>query len=52
MDGAIGITFNKKGQLLLVKRRDIPIWVMPGGRIEPNETPQKAAIRESFEESG
>jgi 8-oxo-dGTP diphosphatase len=52
MDGAIGITFNKKGQLLLVKRRDIPIWVMPGGRIEPSETPQKAAVRESFEESG
>ncbi len=52
MDGATGITFNDKGQLLLVKRRDIPMWVLPGGGIESQETPQEAVVRESFEESG
>jgi len=27
-------------------------WVPPGGKIERNETPDEAAIRETFEETG
>ena len=43
--------YNKE-QLLLIKRRDIPVWVLPGGGIEPYETPEQAAVREVLEETG
>ncbi len=37
--------------LLLVQRRD-GSWALPGGRIDPGETPDQAARREAFEETG
>lgn len=47
------IVFNKnRKRVLLVKRRDIPVWVLPGGGVEKGESPKKAAIRETLEESG
>lgn len=31
-NAAIGVIFNSnKSQVLLVKRQDIPLWVLPGG---------------------
>lgn len=42
----------KNNSLLLVKRRDVPVWVLPGGGIEAGEEPQEAAIRETLEETG
>lgn len=39
-------------KVLLIKRRDIPVWVLPGGGIEPDELPAEAAKREAEEESG
>lgn len=38
--------------ILLIKRRDIPVWVLPGGGIENNENPEDAACREMYEETG
>lgn len=38
--------------VLLILRRDVPVWVLPGGGIEPNETPEAAAARETLEETG
>lgn len=53
MDGSTGIIFDKsRKQVLLLKRRDVPVWVFPGGRIEKNETPEQACIREVLEETG
>lgn len=47
------IVFDKiRKKVLLVKRRDIPVWVLPGGGLERGEKPKEAAIRETFEESG
>jgi ADP-ribose pyrophosphatase YjhB (NUDIX family) len=48
----IGIVFDSTGRLLLVKRRDVAIWVLPGGGIDPGETPAEACLREVFEETG
>jgi len=42
----------KDDQVLLVKREDFRVWVLPGGRVEPNETTEAAAIRETYEETG
>lgn len=42
----------KDSKILLIKRRDIPVWVLPGGGIDPGETPEKAACREMEEETG
>lgn len=50
---AIAIIFNDtKTEVLLVKRKDVPIWVLPGGGIEADETPQETVKREVFEETG
>lgn len=49
----IGIVFNhQKDHILLIKRRDVPMWVLPGGGIDTGESPSEAAIREVFEETG
>ena len=41
---------NKK--ILLVKHKDYDKWLQPGGHIKEDETPEEAAIREVYEETG
>jgi 8-oxo-dGTP diphosphatase len=46
---------DSQGRLLLIKRGHEPgagLWSLPGGRIEPGETGQQAAVREVLEETG
>lgn len=50
---AFAIIFNEnQTKILLVKRKDVPLWTLPGGGIEVEETPAEAAIREVKEETG
>jgi 8-oxo-dGTP diphosphatase len=39
-------------QVLLILRADFRIWSIPGGGIEPGESREQAAIRETLEETG
>lgn len=48
----VGTMFFKDGRLLIDKPRKRKTFQMIGGRIEENETPLEAAIRESHEELG
>jgi ADP-ribose pyrophosphatase YjhB (NUDIX family) len=46
---------DREGRLLLVQRGHAPsfgLWSVPGGRVEPGETPERAAAREVLEETG
>jgi len=48
-----GIIFDKtRDQVLLIQRRDVPVWVLPGGGIDPGEKPEAAILREMQEETG
>lgn len=38
--------------VLLIRRSDTGLWAVPGGRVEDNETFEKAAVREIMEECG
>lgn len=47
---------EREGKILIAKRKkDDPLkgkWEFPGGKVEPNETPQECLIRELEEELG
>jgi len=43
---------NDRGEVLLVLREDLRLWVLPGGGCGPGETHEQAAVREVREETG
>ncbi len=50
--GSSCVIINNKEEVLLVLREDFRIWALPGGGLEPNETWEQAAVRETLEETG
>lgn len=49
----IGILFTPdRKEVLLVKRRDVPVWTLPGGGVEKEEDLKAAIMREILEETG
>ena len=50
--GGFTVILNQNGEVLLAKRRDYPIWDLPGGRMDKLESPVDCAICEAKEETG
>lgn len=50
--GADAAIFNEVGEILLVLRADDRRWCLPCGWVEPRESPDEAAVRETYEETG
>jgi len=51
--GVSSVVLNKdKTKVLVQKREDLKIWTIPGGAVEPDESPTEAVIRETKEETG
>lgn len=44
--------FNRKGEILLVKRKDTLMWALPGGTMEPRRSPRSILRQELNEEAG
>jgi mutator protein MutT len=42
----------EEGKILLLYREDERHWKLPGGKVEENESPTEAAVREAKEEIG
>ncbi|WP_298584674.1 NUDIX hydrolase [uncultured Kocuria sp.] len=55
VQAAAAVVVREDGRLLLVRRGREPQrgrWSVPGGSVEPGETPAQAAVRETLEETG
>jgi len=45
-------TIFREDTILLVQEAEDGLWTLPGGWVDPGESPSEAAARETFEESG
>jgi 8-oxo-dGTP pyrophosphatase MutT (NUDIX family) len=43
---------DEQGRILLARHHDYDQWALPGGTIDPGETPADTAVREMWEETG
>ncbi|WP_017931492.1 NUDIX hydrolase [Robiginitomaculum antarcticum] len=55
LQDAVGVICFRGDEVLLIRRSKPPRkgdWSLPGGRVEPGESYESAALRELFEETG
>jgi ADP-ribose pyrophosphatase YjhB (NUDIX family) len=50
--GVHAVVFDDQKRILLVHRRDMDLWDLPGGGLDPGELPTEGAVRETKEETG
>lgn len=50
--GCFAIIEDDNHRVLLVKRKDIPLWDLPGGKKDMDESMEECVIREVQEETG
>jgi len=50
--GAFATIWDQEGRVLLLHRRDMDAWNLPGGQVEAGESPWEACVREVREETG
>ena len=46
------VVFDDQKRILLAHRRDMNMWDLPGGGLDPGELPTEGAVRETKEETG
>lgn len=51
-DFVAGAFVVREGKVLFLNHKKYGIWLQPGGHVEPGETPDEAAVRETREETG
>ncbi len=52
-ESVLVVVYSKAGELLLIKRRQpVDFWQSVTGSLEPDESPEQAAVRELAEETG
>ena len=51
-DFVAGAFIVKDEKILFLKHKKYGFWLQPGGHVEPGETPDEAAVRETLEETG
>ncbi len=52
MPSVTAIAWNASGHLLLIRQHENGPWTLPGGIIDPGESPAQALVREVWEETG
>lgn len=50
--GVHAVVFDSQERILLGHRRDLDLWDLPGGGLEPGELPTEGVVRETKEETG
>jgi 8-oxo-dGTP diphosphatase len=50
--GVSAVVFDEQKRVLLVHRRDMDLWDLPGGGLDSGELPTEGTIRETKEETG
>jgi 8-oxo-dGTP diphosphatase len=50
--GVAGLVVDGQGRLLLQRRSDSGAWGLPGGMVDPGESPARTVVREVHEETG
>jgi 8-oxo-dGTP pyrophosphatase MutT (NUDIX family) len=52
MPSATALVFDDRQRLLLVQYASRDMWGLPGGALDPGETPADCVVRETWEETG